>query len=138
MDTDDLQKALDKFLRINAWTTTMVRNIGMDKKKVLWIQVDEVKRFFGEAFSAKGFFSAFQKEYDKPVHPSRKQLSALIDSIPIDLQKVGRKYECYSIGTKKQWIEWIVKYNELLSGSDDSKKLKERPEVLNIYPCGER
>ena len=44
----------------------------------------------------------------------RKHIKNLFDTIPIEMEKVGRKYEVYSIGTKKQWIEWFIKYSELV------------------------
>jgi len=48
------------------------------------------------------------------VQELQEQWKGLIDSIPIDMQKVGRRYECYSVGAKKQWIDWFVRYNQIL------------------------
>ena len=44
----------------------------------------------------------------------REHIKNLFDTIPIEMEKVGRKYEVYSIGTKKQWIEWFIKYDDLM------------------------
>jgi hypothetical protein len=97
MSLNDLQKALDEVEAI-VWATCEFGSLGREKMNVL-----------------VNLFSVFQKEN---VIVSRNQLSDLIDSIPIDLEKVGSKYECYSIGTKKQWTEWFVRYNLILQGKE--------------------
>ena len=43
----------------------------------------------------------------------REQWKNLVDSIPIDMQKVGRRFEVYSLGTKRQWVDWLVRYNQM-------------------------
>jgi hypothetical protein len=71
----------------------------------------------------------------------RKQFQDLIDALPIEMQKVGRKYEVYSVGTKKQWIQWLVQYNQILNGFDETftksfedlvSKAKTTEEIIEI------
>ena len=65
------------------------------------------------------------KKYPKPnreelfvslglVQRLREQWKDLIDNIPMDMQKVRDNYEVYSVGTKKQWVDWFVRYNQVL------------------------
>jgi len=44
----------------------------------------------------------------------QEQWKDLIDDIPMDMQKVGENYEVYSVGTKKQWVDWLVRCNKIL------------------------
>lgn len=74
----------------------------------------------------------------------RKQFQDLIDAIPFDMMKVGRKYEVYSVGTKKQWIEWLVRYNQILDAVPglsekllvDRKQLEEEHEMFSSKVFG--
>jgi len=74
----------------------------------------------------------------------RKQFQELFDTIPIEMEKVGRKYEVYSIGTKKAWIDWLVKYaqvsDETALETDKSFVLVSRKQLEDIMneipmPC---
>ena len=67
----------------------------------------------------KSLFASFRVEYDNQVvkeRSLRKQFKDLIDIIPLDMEKVGENYEVYSIGSKNQWVEWFLRYNQILHG----------------------
>jgi len=90
----EVEKAYDYHVSLDK----VLRQKIPDKK---WVSLEDVKEFY------------LAKE-----HSLRKQFQDLIDTIPIEMEKVGRKYEVYSIGTKKQWIEWLVKYNHVFDETD--------------------
>ncbi len=86
---------------------------------------DEMKAWFSELVgkTQKLSLSIAGKEASL-----RKQFIDLIDDIPIDMQKVGENYEVYSVGTKKQWIDWLVHYNKVLSSNGDNLESVEEKE----------
>jgi len=54
------------------------------------------------------------EDAEQALEELKQKLQKLFKDIPFDAQLIGNKWEFYRLGTKKEWLLWIQKFEELL------------------------
>jgi len=91
-------------------------------KEKEYIAIEDAQKEIDKIEEATKWLQANYEESIKNERLELKQkLQKLFKDIPFDAQLIGNKWEFYRLGTKKEWLLWIQKFEELLKEEKEAK-----------------